>query len=460
MLVMKFGGTSVADAKAILRVIHHIKTRRAPKTIMVVSAISEATNILTELTKLATENKHASCKKIINKLKNRHLKISHDLLRSNKKLLDQTTAQICAYFAEIEIALKKISLTAKLSARSFAKVVSYGELLSTTILHAAMLEHNIKNILVDAHHIITTNNNYLKGVPNLEYMAKVVPPLLNKYLNQNTIILTQGFVAGTIEGATTILGREGSDYSASLIGMVMDASEIQIWTDVDGIMTGDPRTLARTKFIPQLSFQEAAELSYFGAKVIHPLTIQPAAQKNIPVRILNSTKLDPKQKGTLITNNTKTKQTKVSSITYREDITILNIASPQTPSHDFIATVFSLLHSEQIAIDIAITAGSNISLVTNQSNQLNKIIDKLTPVTAITIEKNHSLICLVGNNLHQMENITNNTLKTLAGFPLRMVVHGVSKNSLVLLVPKKHLHSITQKLHNVFFNKKTRINKI
>lgn len=255
LVVMKFGGTSVADAKAIIRVINHIKTRRTKKTIVVVSAISEATNILTKLAALAAENKLKSCKKILAQFKKRHLKIADDLLH-NEKLLAQTINQINSYFTEIEAALAGISLISELSDRSFAKVVAYGELLSSTILHAAMLEHGIKNILIDAHNIIVTNDNYLKGNPNLEHMAKTVPPLLNKHLNQNTIVLTQGFIAGTMEGVTTILGREGSDYSATLIGMIMDADEVQIWTDVDGIMTSDPKKIANTRFIHNFLFRK------------------------------------------------------------------------------------------------------------------------------------------------------------------------------------------------------------
>ena len=455
LVVMKFGGTSVADAKAIIRVINHIKTRRTKKTIVVVSAISEATNILTKLAALAAENKLKSCKKILAQFKKRHLKIADDLLH-NEKLLAQTINQINSYFTEIEAALAGISLISELSDRSFAKVVAYGELLSSTILHAAMLEHGIKNILIDAHNIIVTNDNYLKGNPNLEHMAKTVPPLLNKHLNQNTIVLTQGFIAGTMEGVTTILGREGSDYSATLIGMIMDADEVQIWTDVDGIMTSDPKKIANTRFIPQLSFQEATELSYFGAKVIHPLTIKPAARKNIPVRILNSTKLEPKQKGTLITNDTKTKQTKISSITYRESIKILNISLRQiSPQHDFITTVFSLLNAEQVAIDAATISSSNISLILNYKEQLDKVVSKLAPFAKTTIEENLSLICIVGKNFNNIEKIAKNIFRILAGYNVRMIVHGPSNTSLILLVPKSYLATIVQKLHDAFFYKKT-----
>ncbi len=451
MLVMKFGGTSVADAKAIARVINHIKTRRDKKTIVVVSAIAEATNILTKVAKLAAKNKLQQCKKILLPFKNRHLKIIKDLIHE-QKLFTQTQSQIEAYFTEIHTSLEEISLISKLSDHCFAKVVAYGELLSSTMLHATMLENRVKNILVDARKIIITDDNHQEGTPILEQMAKKMPPLLNKILNQGTIVLTQGFIASTPEGATTILGREGSDYSASLIGMVMNAKEIQIWTDVDGVMTADPRKIANTKFIPHLSFREAAELSYFGAKIIHPLTIHPAAKKNIPVRILNSTKLDPKQKGTLITNDTKTKQAKITSITYRENSKIVNISPNQTaPQNNFLSNILSLFNAEQITIDAATISGTNISLVLNHLAPLDNIMKELALFAKITSDLSSSLVCVVGKNFNNIEKIAGNIFQTLDGFNVRIMIHGSSNTNLVLMVGKNDVLTVVQKLHDSFF---------
>jgi aspartate kinase len=453
MLVMKFGGTSVADATAMRRVINHIKNRRESKTIVVVSAISQATNILTEVAHLSAKNQLKKCETILAPFRRRHLKIATNLL-ADKKLLTATIKQINNYFSEIIATIKTVSKKTGLSDRNFAQIVAYGELLSSTILHAAMQQHGIKNILIDARSLVITDDNYLKGNPDMAYMTKHVPNLLNKHIKQNTLVLTQGFIAGTRKGITTILGREGSDYSATLIGSVMNANEVQIWTDVDGIMTSDPRTIANTKLIPQLSFEEAADLSYFGAKVIHPATVYPVASKNIPVRILNSTKPDPKQKGTLILNTPKSKQIKISSITYKENIKVLNISPKQTSrAPNFLATIYSLLNTYKISIDMAVSSGTTITLLINQNGDLKKIIHKLAKDAVITTEEDYSLICLVGNNLNPRDGITKNIFKALSRFPFKMIIGGQSSSHLLLLIKRGGLLTTTQRLHDNFFNK-------
>ena len=389
MLVMKFGGTSVADAKAMMRIIELIKTHRSPQTIVVVSAIAEATNILTELTALAANNRLLEAHSVLSSFRDRHLKIASNLLK-NRNLHEQTKKQIHNYFVEICDTLKSISLSSKMSDKQFAKTLAFGELLSSTILHTALLDNNLRTTLVDARKVIITNDNHRKGTPLIEQMIQRMVPLFNTHLGQGNIVLTQGFIAGTIDGTTTILGREGSDYSASLIGMLMDANEIQIWTDVDGIMTIDPKISNKARFIPYLSFDEAAKLSFFGAKVIHPLTIKPAATKNIPVRILNSKNLSPTQPGTLITGSytqkhiKKTKESALLAITYKT-------------------------------------------------------------------EQDKALVALIGNNLTNMEEIKFDVFKALDGSTIEMTVSDEANSTLILTVEKDEVLTIIQKLHNMFF---------
>lgn len=394
VLVMKFGGTSVADAKAMARVIGIIKRQSIQphvKTVVVVSAISEATNILTQVAVLAGNGNSSPIKKILTAFRARHLNMAKKLI-SKPEFFTPTENRISGYFAELETTLQDV-VKKKLQDSSFAQILAYGELLSSTILHQAMLTHGIKTTLIDARNIIITDNNHQQGKPLLKEMTRMVPPLINRHLDHGEIVLTQGFIASTKAGATTILGREGSDYSASLIGMVMDAYEIQIWTDVDGILTADPRKVTDAKLIPFLSFREAAELSYFGAKVIHPLTIEPAAKKNIPVRILNSTNLDPKQKGTLVTSDTKDKSAQILSITYKENI----------------------------------------------------------QETKIPRKKDHALVSIIGKNLHQTASTTKNIGRILDGFNIRVIVNDSSDTSFLLAIQKKDLSSVLKKLHAALF---------
>jgi len=273
MIVMKFGGTSIADAEAIIRVINIIKSN-PEKKVVVVSAIAEGTNILTRAFLLAHQNKTEQQHEDLIKFKMDHLKIVEKLI-TDKDLLGSTKTKIETLFIELEQLLKKISLEPKNRDRNLAKTLAFGELLSSTLIYAAMIANGIKSSLIDARDIIITNNNHLQGEPILEQITKIMPPIINRELDDDQTVITQGFISGTTDGETTTLGREGSDYSASLIGTAINATQIQIWTDVPGIMTGDPKKIKNVRPIPSLSFDEAADLSALGAKVIHPSTIEP-----------------------------------------------------------------------------------------------------------------------------------------------------------------------------------------
>ena len=377
MIIMKFGGTSIANAEAISRVIDIIKPEPRKK-IVIVSAIAEATNILTRIFILASQNRLDQCASNLIEFKKRHEKMVEELLINNDLRL-KTQTKIYNYFQELNDTLEEVASISKHYEPNMAKTLAFGELLSSTILHAAMLEHGIKNVLIDARKIIITDSNHQNRQPILEEIIKRTPRVINQYLNDQTVI-TQGFISGNLKGETTNLGREGSDLSASLIGMAMDAKEIQIWTDVNGIMTGDPKKIKNTKNIPNLSFNEASELSMLGAKVIHPLTIEPATKKNIPVKILSS--LDPKLKGTLITKEPS--KNKVLSITYRENndnkTATIGIIGKFTHNDQKIpGKIAKILDSLDIKM-IAYEPSKNSIAVTVQKNDLIKALQKLHDV--------------------------------------------------------------------------------
>lgn len=452
MIVMKFGGTSIADASAVARVVNLIKTERNRKKIVVVSAISEATNILTKVAMLAAGHNWQQCKKILDPLKQRHLKIATDLI-SSKDLLTKTKKQVNDYFNLLDAKIKNMPQTADVAPIDFAQIVAYGELLSSTILHGVMLANNMENSLIDARQIIVTDNNYLKGKPNIELMLQKMPPLLTKHLNQGSIVLTQGFIASTKKGITTILEREGSDYSASLIGATMGADEIQIWTDVDGIRTADPKIVKNTKRIAHLSFDEAATISHFGAKIIHPLTLEPAVSRDIPVRILNSINPSPKKSSTLIKTKRSPKRQKIISIAYKEDVNIINIV-PKCPTmkKEFLQKVLAFFEKNNINIYTIFNADNFVSLIVNQYEKFNTMADKLAKFAKINVEEDKVQVTVVSKGYSNSQHLIKIIRKTLNDYDIKIITAaGLSNNDLVLVVAKDQMTTIIQKLHQLFF---------
>jgi len=444
MLIMKFGGTSVADAVAINRVIDIIRTTSCneKKIILVVSAISDATNILSNLVEFAITGDICKCNSTIQLFHERHLILSKNLIFNDCKK-SEADKIINNYFGEIHKIINKIFSSSECSDQLFAKIISYGELLSTAILNIAMSARLIKNILIDARNIILTDNNYLNGKPLIEEITKIMPNIIKQYLDQGYIVLTAGFIGSTITRETTVLGREGSDYSASLIGMVMKAREIQIWKDVDGIMTADPKKILNTKCIPLLSFNEALDLAYFGAKAIHPKTVEPALLGNIPIKILNSYKNIDNQKGTIINADITKDNSKLifHSITYQENCLIISIKGNLKSYTDILHTLVSF----NIHIISAMLVGDKLKIIILHNKFLKKIIKKFN--ISIIYEEEISLIAIIGQNLIHC-NLIKDIVKILNHFEIKMILNNISHTSLVLIVDKINLFQIIQKLHD------------
>jgi aspartate kinase len=449
MLVMKFGGTSVGDAKAITRLIDIVKSRLPKKPVVVVSAISKATNILQDVALAAGKNNIDYALTETENLKLRHLQILNELIPDNS-LRAEGAKKIDQYFLELTNLLKGVSLLGELSNRSQAKIISFGELLSSNIVSLAMQQNNLANAWLDARQFMITNDDYLKAKPDLGAISQKVPAIMQPYLAKNLVVLTQGFIGNSHNGIATVLGRESSDYSATLIGMALNVEEIEIWTDVDGILTADPRKVEGTKLVPTISFAEAAELASFGAKVLHPLTIQPAIEKNIPVRILNS--MHKENPGTLILPQTSDED--IRSIACKKMVTVLNVVAnnPQN-SYTFLKKIFETLDKHDTTLDIANISRTNVSLILNYNEEyLPKIIEELSKFATVNIEHNKSLICVVGKNIKQDKGIVNRIFQVLENFVITMISHGASDINLSFVVNRDELEQAMQKLHDEFFN--------
>ncbi|MDD4638844.1 MAG: aspartate kinase, partial [Bacteroidales bacterium] len=273
---MKFGGTSVEDAAAISRLVEIVGRRVDKKPLIVVSALSGVTSDLYRISSLAPAGEDSGVAEMIKVIKERHLTVLNELIPENSPSKEEACSQIVRLADQLEEIVKVVGILSELSERSLARIVSHGELLSSTLIWGVLKERGYSCKYLDARQFIVTNNNYLKADPIVDIIKTRVPEIISPLAEQYDLLITQGFISSTADGINTVLGRGGSDYSASLLGMALGVREIEIWTDVDGVHTADPRYVKGTRSISELSFEEAAEMAYFGAKVLHPSTILPA----------------------------------------------------------------------------------------------------------------------------------------------------------------------------------------
>ncbi len=450
MIVMKFGGTSVGDAPAIKRLIEIVKSRLEKKPVVVVSAISKATDTLQKAARLSENGELSNAKKLLRELEARHINICKELLGEDSENFVNVSAVIKEYFSDVVELLKGVTLLSELSDRSLAKIITHGELLSSAMINSVLNHNGIKTKLLDAREFIYTDNNYLIGEPLTERIKSEVPKSIKGSFSENEVVLTQGFISNTEDKITTTLGRGGSDYSAALIGMAMNADEIEIWTDVDGMLTADPRKVNNTKIVPVISFEEAAELAYFGAKVLHPLTIQPAVEKDIPVRILNSN--NPGNEGTLILSDSKKIKGGIKSISCKENVKVVNVFSTKMlNSYGFLRKIFEIFDNNKTSVDLITTSEVNVSLTLDNEEHITEIVNELSMFSKVNVEEDKSLICVVGKGLKNTKGIAKRIFQRLGEFNITMISQGASVINVSFVVNKSDLVEVMQILHNEFF---------
>ena len=450
MIVMKFGGTSVKDSGAVERLIRIAGDKPSQKTIVVVSALSGVTDTLTHMAELASAGKHEEAAGLSEGLEARHLAMAEELLAGNTALLGETRDTVIQFFVKLNELIRVISVLGELSGMSMARILSFGELLSSSIIHKAMLHSGMKCAFADARNFIVTDACYLKGEPQIEAICLRVQELISKEFASNDIIMTQGFISATVDGTGTTLGRGGSDYTAALIGMAADAKEIQIWTDVDGVHTTDPRKVDKTRSIPVMSFSEAAELSFFGAKVLHPATIQPAVEKNIPVRVLNS--LQPDRPGTLILKDDEVHENGVKAISFKENITVINIFSMKMlNAFGFLTRLFEVFGKYGTSVDLISTSEVNVSLTVDSDSNLNEIIAELSQFAVVSVSRNKSQVSVVGKNLKETTGLAKRIFGSVSDYNITMISQGASDINISFVVNKGDLTAVIGSLHKEFF---------
>jgi aspartate kinase len=435
MIVMKFGGTSVEDAVAIDRSCRIVGEQLSRKPFVVVSALGGATNGLLEAGSFAARGELGKAMTIADRLEYRH-----------SELLPSTEEQ----FARLRELLKALSAIGEFSARTQDLIASFGEALSSIIFVDRMKRLGFDAVHVDARQCIVTDETYGKAAPLMDVTTERLESTARDHLNSGRVVVMGGYIGSTLSGITTTLGRGGSDYSAAIAGAALNADEIQIWTDVDGMMTADPRIVSRAWKVSEISFDEASELAYFGAKVLHPLTVLPAVDNNIPVYILNSRK--PNGTGTRITREATPCKNTIKSIACKRGITIVTVSSSRMlMAHGFLRALFEIFDRHRTSVDMVATSEVSVSLTLDNASSLDAILSELRQLGDVQVSTKVALICLVGNNLKYTPGVASRAFGSLGQINILMVSHGASNINFSFLVDEKDANEAVQRLHADFF---------
>ena len=447
---MKFGGTSVEDAQAMKRTTGIVRRRqeRGLETVVVVSAMAKVTDLLLSAASAAGRGDKAGALAIGARLRHRHIDTSTALLAAERSA--RLEPALHQEFDALDDLLRGIAAVGELTPRTNDLVVSFGERLSSKMMAEAFDQYGLNGVHVDARNCIITDASYGKAIPQESEIEARLSEIVLPLIEAGKTPVLGGFIGATSEGITTTLGRGGSDFTAALIGGGMHAGAIEIWTDVNGIMTTDPRICPDALRVKTISFEEAAELAYFGAKVLHPATILPAVQKSIPVWVLNSR--NPENEGTKITAMAAKCASPFKSIAAKKRLTIIDVvASRMLMSHGYLKAVFDVFDKYKCVIDMVSTSEVSISLSVDSNQQLPEICAELAKIADVKMEGHKALVCLVGEDIRGHNGIAGQVFSAISHVNVRMISQGASEINMSFMIDEEDVEEAVRSLHAHFF---------
>jgi aspartate kinase len=452
MRVLKFGGTSVADADALRRVVAIVAEERRGEAIagpvVVVSALGGVTDQLLEVAALAKRGDAAHALALVDRLYTRHLETLASLAPGEHG--GPVPEAIDALFSQLRAIAGAVAVLHEASPRSLDAIAAIGELASSRLVTAALVSAGIPATWADPRALIATDESFTSATPLVDETNEQTVAHLRPALDVGRVIVTGGFVGATRRGITSTLGRGGSDYSAALLGAALDAEEIQIWTDVDGMLTADPRVVDCAQLVPSLSFAEAAELAYFGAKVLHPKTIQPAAARNIPVRILNTFR--PTAAGTRIADNGAEGASPVTALACKKGITVVTIASTRMlMAYGYLRRLFEVFERYRTPVDVVSTSEVSVSVTIDDRTHLDSIVAALSAFADVTVSSQLALVAVVGDRYGAEPSAFSRVVRSLEGLPLRLVSQADARRNVTLVLDQDDLSPAMARLHAEFF---------
>ncbi|SMO47903.1 aspartate kinase [Solitalea koreensis] len=437
MKVLKFGGTSVGSPERMRKLMDIINKNE--RQIVVLSAVSGTTNSLVEINE-AYKNDSSKAIQLIDNLKSKYIVFIQDLF-TVPEFFDKAHAVVDSYFGT----LISFSNEQGFAAAHERIILAQGELISTNLFHLYLMQIGVPSVLLPALEFMKIDED---AEPIVSYITEKLMPMLDAHPEVN-IFITQGFICRNTFGEVDNLKRGGSDYTASLIGAGITAEEVQIWTDIDGMHNNDPRIVKNTSPIAKLSFEEAAELAYFGAKILHPQSVLPAQKYRIPVRLLNT--MEPEAHGTLI--SAERSEGEIKAVAAKDGITAIKIQSSRMlMAYGFLRKVFEIFERYKTPIDMITTSEVAVSLTIDKTDFLKEIIEELTDFGSVEIDKELTIICIVGDFVSSKAGYAAKVINSLKEIPLRMIAYGGSNNNISILVDSNFKHSALLDLHEGLFN--------
>ena len=448
---MKFGGTSVEDPAAIERTASIVAGRvsMGKHPVVVVSAMAKVTDQLLRCAAAAAVGDRTGALAISSRLRSRHRDTAAALVK-NQKDAATLVNWIDKKFDQLDEVLRGLAAILELTPRISDLIVSYGERLSSRMIAAAFRERGLDAAHVDAREVILTDSQFQKAIPIDSAIDKRACEKVRPLIDEGKVPVMGGFIASNEAGITTTLGRGGSDFTGALIGGALGADAIEIWTDVDGIMTSDPRVCPDALRVKVISFEEAAELAYFGAKVLHPATILPAVKKNIPVLVLNSR--NPSNEGTRIVSLAPHCKSPFKSIAVKKKLSIIDVvASRMLMTHGYMKAIFDIFDKHQTAVDMVSTSEVSVSLTVDSNEKLPLIAADLSKLADVKYEGKKALVCMVGDDIRGRNGMAAQVFTAVRHINVRMISQGASEINMSFMIDEEDADEAVRSLHATFF---------
>jgi len=449
VIVVKFGGTSVADAAAIARAAAITRSRAPRHPVVVVSALARATNELLAAAEQAARGQLIVALRGIEGLRDRHLSEAQALLGEGGDA-DDVRADLSAMCDELASLSEALSVLGHLTPRSLDAIAAYGELLSAALVHAAFRRYDLPVELVDARDVVVTDELHTRAVPDLDAITERARRVIAPIVAQGRVPVVGGFIGRSPAGVTTTIGRGGGDFSAALLGAALGADAIEIWTDVDGMLTADPRVVSGARLIEEIRFDEAAELATFGAKVLHPSTIAPAVQRGIPVFIFNSRR--PEGRGTRITADAPRRA--VSAIAGKGNVTVIKVnSSRMLLAPGFLRTLFEVFERHHTSVDVVATSEVSVSVTVDDPSRLDALLVELRALGDVSVERQRAVVAVVGAGLGGDSTTMARALGALHGMRVHMISLSATEINLTIIIDGDRLGEAMRALHAEFFDR-------
>jgi aspartate kinase len=451
-VVMKFGGTSVEDAAAIRRLCQIVNGRLRYHPVVVVSALAKVTDQLFGAGKTAAGGNLKTAHGVLREIQDRHFRIAREFLSSDgSHILGKDLAQD---FQATLAVLTNISAARDFSLRAQDHLLGMGEHFSSKIVRAALVQRELDAVWVDAKECIVTDAAHTRATPLWKETNQRLECLLGPLLGAGPIPVLGGFAGSTRDGVPTTLGRGGSDFSAAIVGAGLHAAKIEIWTDVDGVMTTDPDLCTEAQLVARMSFDEAAELAYFGAKVLHPSTLFPARRQNIPVWVLNSR--NPEGAGTEISAHSHDDR-RVKALSVKRGVAVVDVEPVRWLAPELLREVCDVFEHHHHTLDLISASRGSLSLLVTSTAALPAIAEELKGLASVRWENHKALVCLVGEKIRRCPEIAGQVFRTIADIDARMICQGASERNISFLVDESQAEESIRRLHKVFFSPESKL---